>query len=105
VRLYHPNLKPPTNEYETTSDDPLHVQVYLDAGWLLAPEPEAAVVGRAPEPVRYEPVAKPSEAPSRPAASGTRDEWVAYVEYLGGDTEGKTIAELKAAADEIETDK
>ena len=67
MRLYHPNLKPPGNEYETTSDDELHVKVYLDAGWLPAPEPEAAGPHVAPEPVTYEPVTK-----AKPTAKTTK---------------------------------
>jgi len=67
VRLYHPNLKPPTNEFVTESDDELHVKVYLDAGWLPAPEPEAAGPHVAPEPVTYAPVEK-----AKPAAKTTK---------------------------------
>jgi hypothetical protein len=62
MRLYHPNRKPPANEYVTESDDELHVQVYLDAGWLPAPEPEAPSPAHAPEPVSYAPVTKTKRA-------------------------------------------
>ncbi len=42
--------------FDTESDDELHNAVYLEMGWLQAPEPEPAPVGRAPEPVVYGPV-------------------------------------------------
>lgn len=61
MRLYHPNLKPPHNEYVTASDDELHVKVYLDAGWIPASEPEV-VPGLVPEPVTYAPVTKTKRA-------------------------------------------
>jgi hypothetical protein len=100
MRLYNPLNG---TEYETESDDELHVQVYLDMGWLPAPDPEPAEVGRAPEPVRYAPVTASSEV-SRPASDAVRADWADYVEHLGGDPDGKTIAELKAAADDLEAD-
>jgi hypothetical protein len=104
VKLYHPLIKPPANEYVTESDDPDHLQVYFDMGWEKAPDPEPAEVGRAPEPVRYAPVAAGAEEPSRPAAGAVREEWADWVEHLGGDPDGLTIAELKAKADELEGD-
>jgi hypothetical protein len=52
MRLFNPNSGV---EFETSSDDELHVQVYLDAGWQKAPEPERRP-GYEPEPTRYEPV-------------------------------------------------
>lgn len=51
MRLYNPKNG---HEFTTSSDDELHVNVYLDAGWKPAPDPEPAPVGRAPEPVTYE---------------------------------------------------
>ena len=42
--------------FDTESDDELHNAVYLEMGWLPAPEPEPAPVGLMPEPVTYEPV-------------------------------------------------
>lgn len=68
MRLYHPNLKPPDNEYVTQSDDPLHVQVYLDMGWLPAPEPEAASPHVVAERVQYAPV----ESKAKPASKATK---------------------------------
>jgi hypothetical protein len=49
-------------EYTTVSDDPLHVQVYLDAGWQPAPEMEQRP-GFQPEPVVYAPVKSEPEEP------------------------------------------
>lgn len=66
MRLYHPNLKPPANEFVTESNDELHLQVYFDAGWKEAPEPEASDAAHAPEPVEYAPVEK------KPAAKATK---------------------------------
>jgi hypothetical protein len=102
MRLYNPASG---QEFVTANDDPLHVQVYLDMGFEKAPEPAPAEVGRAPEPVRYEPVpatTAESAVTERPAASAVRDDWAAYVEHLGGESEGLTIAELKTKADELE---
>lgn len=44
--------------FDTESDDELHNAVYLDMGWVKAPEPEPARPGYAPEPVTYAPVTK-----------------------------------------------
>jgi hypothetical protein len=84
--------------------DEAQVAVLAESGWLLAPEPETAGPHVAPEPVRYEPVSGPTEELSRPAASATRSEWADWVDHLGGDSDGLTIAELKAKADELEAD-
>jgi hypothetical protein len=70
VRLYHPNLKPPANEFVTESDDELHLQVYFDAGWEKAPEPEK-VPGYEPEPVTYAPVTKPAAKATKSTAKDT----------------------------------
>ena len=53
MRLYKPDSGA---EFDTESDDELHNAVYLEMGWLPAPEPEQRP-GYEPEPVRYEPVA------------------------------------------------
>jgi hypothetical protein len=104
IRLYHPNLEPPNNECEVMDD--AQVAVLAESGWLPAPEPpEAAGPHVAPEPVRYGPVSEPAAEPSRPTASAARSEWAEYVDYLGGKSDGRTIAELKAKADELEGEK
>jgi hypothetical protein len=103
IRLYHPNLEPPNNECEVMDD--AQVAVLAESGWLPAPEqPEAAGPHVAPEPVRYEPVTEPAAEPSHPTASATRSEWADWVDYLGGDSEGLTKAELQAKADELESE-
>jgi hypothetical protein len=101
IRMYHPDLEPPHNECEVITE--AQAAVYAESGWKVAPEPEQRE-GYAPEPVRYGPVSEPAEEPSRPAADARRDEWAEYVDYLGGKTEGLTIAELKAKADELESE-
>jgi hypothetical protein len=101
IRMYHPDLEPPHNECEALTE--AQAAVYRESGWLDAPEPEQRE-GYAPEPVRYEPVSGPTEEPSRPAADARRAEWAKYVDYLGGKSEGLTIAELTAKADELEAD-
>ena len=65
MRLYNPLNG---HQFETNSDDELHVQVYLDAGWVPAPAPEPAEPGRAPEPVKFEPV-KPAAKTAKKTAS------------------------------------
>ena len=42
--------------FDTESDDEWHNNVYLDMGWLEAPEPEPVRPGYEPEPVVYAPV-------------------------------------------------
>lgn len=58
MRLYNPRNG---QEFVTSSDDDLHVKVYLDAGFEVAPEPEV-VPGLVPEPVTYAPVTKTKRA-------------------------------------------
>lgn len=53
MRLYNQHTR---QIFETASDDELHVQVYLDVGFLPATEPEV-VPGLVAEPVTHEPVA------------------------------------------------
>lgn len=65
MRLYNPLNG---QEFETNSDDELHVQVYLDMGFKKAPDPSPAEPGRAPEPVTYEPV-KPAAKAAKKTAS------------------------------------
>jgi len=61
MRLYNPHSGV---EFETASDDDLHVQVYLDAGYLPAPEPEVKP-GYEPEPVVYAPVVSKAKRGSK----------------------------------------
>jgi hypothetical protein len=71
MKLYNPRNGA---TFDTESDDELHNAVYLDMGWLEAPEPEPAPVGRVPEPVTYEPVtvtAKRRRGTSEPAKEAT----------------------------------
>jgi hypothetical protein len=98
IHMYHPNLEPPHNTCEALTE--AQAAVYRESGWLDAPEPEQRE-GYAPEPVTYAPVSGTGTV-ERPLASATRDEWAGYVDHLGGDSEGLTIAELKAKADELE---
>ena len=62
MRLYHPRNGA---EFDTESDDKLHNQVYLDMGWLPAPEPEQKP-GYEPEPVTYAPVTKAKRPKTEP---------------------------------------
>jgi hypothetical protein len=101
IRMYHPELEPPNNECEALSE--AQAAVYRQSGWLDAPEPEERV-GYASEPVRYAPVAGSEGEPSRPAVSANRADWAAWVDHLGGRSEGLTKAELQAKADELEAD-
>lgn len=68
TRLYNPRNGA---EFETASDDELHVKVYLDAGFEVAPEPEATPRGIAPEPVTYAPVEKKPAAKTSKATKST----------------------------------
>ena len=68
MKLYNPNNGA---TFDTETDDEWHNQVYLDMGWLEAPEPEPAPVGRVAEPVRYEPV---TPKKGRSKATSTKDE-------------------------------
>lgn len=67
MRLYNPKNG---HEFVTNSDDEWHVQVYLDMGWLPAPEPEAPSPAHAPEPVTYAPVTKMKRAAKTEPAKG-----------------------------------
>jgi hypothetical protein len=98
IRMYHPQTG---GECEALTE--AQAAVYRESGWLDAPEPEQRE-GYEPEPVRYGPVSGLSEGPVRPVASAVREEWADWVEHLGGEPEGLTIAELKAKADELESD-
>jgi hypothetical protein len=101
IHMYHPNLEPPHNTCEALTE--AQAAVYRESGWLDAPEPEQRD-GYAPEPVTYAPVSGSGEV-ERPLASAPRDDWAAYVDSLeDGASEGLTIAELKAKADELEAD-
>lgn len=67
MRLYNPKSGA---EFVTASDDEDHVNVYLEAGWLPAPEPEAKP-GYQPEPTVYAPVVaeKPKAKPKASSSS------------------------------------
>jgi hypothetical protein len=67
MQLYNPRNGA---EFETNSDDELHVQVYLDMGFEKAPEPEQKP-GYEPEPVTYAPVTKTKRASK---TASTKDE-------------------------------
>jgi hypothetical protein len=67
MHLYNPKNG---HTFDTESDDELHNAVYLDMGWLLAPDPEPAPVGRAPEPVTYAPVTKTKRGSKTEPAEG-----------------------------------
>jgi hypothetical protein len=69
VKLYNPNNGA---TFDTESDDEWHNNVYLEMGWVEAPEPEPAPVGRVPEPVVYEPV-KPAAKKSTAKKSESTD--------------------------------
>jgi hypothetical protein len=101
ARLYHPRLEGREIEVPDVEET---IQVHERSGWKRAPEPAEPVdAAHAPEPVEYAPVVKPAKV-DRPGSDGKRDDWAAYVDYLGGDSDGKTIAELKQAADDLEDD-
>lgn len=57
IRLYHPELGA-----EIEALDEPQAAVYAEAGWLPAPEPEAASPAHVPEPVKYAPVEKAKPA-------------------------------------------
>jgi hypothetical protein len=99
ARLYHPKLG---TEIEVPDVEET-IKVHEASGWRRAPEPEE-IPGHEPEPVTYAPVVTSAEEPARPAASATRGDWAAWVDYLGGRSEGLTKAELQAKADELETE-
>jgi hypothetical protein len=64
VKLYNPRNGA---TFDTESDDEWHNNVYLEMGWVEAPEPEPAPVGRVAEPVVYEPV-KPATTAKKSTA-------------------------------------
>jgi hypothetical protein len=72
MRLYNPKNG---STFTTASDDEAHVAVYLEAGWVPAPEPVVRP-GYQPEPVVYAPVpqAEPEEAAKPKRARSTKDE-------------------------------
>lgn len=67
MRLYHPDLG---TEIEAM-DEP-QAAVLAESGWLPAPEPEPAKPGRAPEPMKYEPV-KPAAKTTKATPSKGKD--------------------------------
>jgi hypothetical protein len=69
MRLYNPKNG---SQFDTESDDEAHNQVYLDAGWVQAPDPEPAEPGFAPVPVTYAPV-EPKKAPAAKKAAAKGD--------------------------------
>lgn len=66
ARMYHPDLGRETD----VPDDDGCIAVHAEAGWELAPEPEARP-GYEPEPVRYEPVVTDTK-PTTKAKTGTK---------------------------------
>lgn len=53
MRMYHPNLDPPHNEWEGPDSA---AEVLAESGWKPRPDPADPEPGRAPEPVTYAPV-------------------------------------------------
>lgn len=70
MRLYNPLNG---TEFVTASDEEDHVAIYLEAGWLPAPEPEAKP-GYQPEPTIYAPVEPEPEKPAAKSSKSSKEE-------------------------------
>lgn len=67
-RLYHPKTG---HEIDWVPDHEDTINVFLERGWKIAPEPEEPEPGYAPEPVTYEPVAAKKAASKAKATEKT----------------------------------